>query len=526
MLIVVPELNVIKKDWRKVDLKIGLCYPNVYRAGMSGLTVRLLYTLFNLRDDVLCERFFVPTRQEPWTSLESNQSLKKFDVAAFTLQYEEDYVNVIQMLLRSGIPPRREDRKAEDPIVIAGGPCATANPEPLADFIDLFVIGEAEPVLDELVNQLIDCRIDRRNIEAFADIDGVYVSQNLNAAKRVWAQNLDEALHPVAQQVPIVDDRSPFMTVFGRALAVEETRGCSRSCRFCLLRHINFPMRERSLKKVENIIDEGMKKTPVGKVSLIGASIYDYSWLEDVCEYIVSQGHELSIPSLRPESVTENLAKLLVKGKQRNVSMAPDAASPRMRDVTCKQMDDETLVDAAKVLLKQGVKRLKLYFMVGLPQEKPDDVKAIADLSKKIADAGYGEKAVHLSINPLIPKPHTPFQWEKMASVQYVRNSLNLLRRLFKGDRRFVIEGMDPRHAQIQAFLSRGDRRIGKTVELAAVYGGSLGAWRRAIKETGITLDSYLRERNFDEPLPWDNINVGLNKGYLIREAERFKNVA
>jgi len=284
-------------------------------------------------------------------------------------------------------------------------------------------------------------------------------------------------------------------------------------------------MRERSLKMVENIIDEGMKKTPVDKVSLIGASIFDYSWLEDVCEYIVSQGYELSIPSLRPESVTENLAKLLVKGKQRNVSMAPDAASPRMRDVMCKQMDDETLVDAAKVLLKQGVKRLKLYFMIGLPQEKPDDVKAIAELSKKIADAGYSEKAVHLSVNPLVPKPHTPFQWEKMASVQHIRNSLNLLRRLFKGDRRFVIEGMDPRHAQIQAFLSRGDHRIGKTIELAAVYGGSLGAWRRAMKETSIMLDGYLRERNFDESLPWDGIDVGLNKGYLIREAERFKNV-
>jgi len=521
----VPELNVIKKDWRKVDLKIGLCYPNVYRAGMSGLTVRLLYALFNMRDDVLCERFFVPTQKEPWTSLESSQPLKKFDVAAFTLQYEEDYVNVIQMLMRSGISPRREDRKADDPIVIAGGPCATANPEPLADFIDLFVIGEVEPILDELINQLKDYKGFRRNIETFADIDGVYVSQSSNTAKRVWTRNLDETMHPVAQQVPVVNDRSPFMTIFGKALSVEETRGCSRNCRFCLLRHINHPMRERSLKKVEGIIDEGMKKTPVGKVSLIGASIFDYSRLEDVCEYIVSRGYELSIPSLRPESVTENLARLLVRGKQRSVSMAPDAASPRMRDITCKQMDDEILVDAAKVLLSQGVKRLKLYFMVGLPKEKSDDIRAIAELSKKIADAGYGQKAVHLSINPLVPKPHTPFQWEKMTSIPYVRESLNLIRTLFKGDRRFVIEGMDPRHAQIQAFLSRGDRRIGKTVELATVYGGSLGAWRRALKETGIILNSYLQERNFNEPLPWDNIDVGLDKSHLIREANSYKSI-
>jgi radical SAM superfamily enzyme YgiQ (UPF0313 family) len=521
----VPELNVIKKDWRKVDLKIGLCYPNVYRAGMSGLTIRLLYALVNMHDDVLCERFFVPTLKEPWTSLESNQPLKRFDVAAFTLQYEEDYVNVIKMLMRSGISPRRKDRKAEDPIVIAGGPCATANPEPLTDFFDLFVIGEAEPILDELVNHLIDYKVSRRNIEAFADIDGVHVPQITNPTRRVWTQNLDEVIHPVAQQVPIVDDRSSYMTIFGRALAVEETRGCSRQCRFCLLRHISHPMRERSLKKVEEIIDEGMKKTPVGKVSLIGASIFDYSRLEDVCEYVVSHGYELSIPSLRPESVTENLASLLVKGKQRNVSMAPDAASPRMRDVTCKHMDDEILVDAAKVLLSQGVKRLKLYFMIGLPKEKSDDIKAIAELSKRIADAGYGQKAVHLSINPLVPKPHTPFQWEKMASTLYIRESLNLLKRSVKGDRRFMIEGMDPRHAQIQAFLSRGDRRIGKTVELAAVYGGSLGAWRRAIKETDVRLDGYLHEKSLDEPLPWDNIDVGLNRKFLIREAESLKRI-
>jgi radical SAM superfamily enzyme YgiQ (UPF0313 family) len=180
----------------------------------------------------------------------------------------------------------------------------------------------------------------------------------------------------------------------------------------------------------------------------------------------------------------------------------------------------DALVNAAEVLLSQGVNRLKLYFMVGLPGENMEDVKAIADLSKRIAEAGYGSKSVHLSVNPLVPKPHTPFQWEKMASVPNIREKLKLLRKLFKGDRRFVTEGIDPRHALIQAFLSRSGREIGKTVELAAVYGGGLGAWRRAMKETGIKIESYLREKNFDEPLPWDNINVGLNKRDLVKEAE------
>jgi radical SAM superfamily enzyme YgiQ (UPF0313 family) len=519
----VPELNVIKKDWRKVDLKIGLCYPNVYRAGMSGLTIKLIYTLFNMRDDVLCERFFIPTLKEPWTSLESNQPLKKFDVVAFTLQYEEDYTNIVQMLLRSGVPPRREDRKNGDPIVVAGGPCATANPEPMSDFIDFFVIGEVEPILDEMVDQLKAYKGDRGRIKAFADIEGVYVSQISNPTERVWTHNLNETFHPVAQQVPIVDDHSPYMTIFGKTFTVEETRGCSRQCRFCLLKHISHPRRERNFAKVEEIIDEGTKLTPVGKVSLIGASVFDYSRLEDVCEFIVSHGFELSIPSIRPESVTEKLAKLLAKGKQKSVSMAPDAASLRMLDVSCKHMDMDALVNAAEVLLSQRVNRLKLYFMVGLPGENMEDVKAITDLSKRIAKAGYGSKSVHLSVNPLVPKPHTPFQWEKMASVPNIREKLNLLRKLFKGDRRFVTEGIDPRHAQIQAFLSRGGREIGNTVELAAVYGGGLGAWRRAMKETGIKIESYLREKNFDEPLPWDNINVGLDKRDIVKEAESFK---
>lgn len=520
---VVPETNVTKKDWRKVNLRIGLCYPNVYRAGMSGLTVKLLYALFNMHDDVLCERFFVPTLREPWTSLESNQPLKKFDVAAFTLQYEEDYTNVVQMLRRSGIPPRREDRKGGDPIVVAGGPCATANPEPMSDFVDLFVIGEAEPILDELVDQLKACGGDRGRIEESANIGGLYVPQVSNPTERVWVRSLNEAFHPVAQQVPLVDDRSPYMTIFGKTFTVEETRGCGRRCRFCLLKHISSPRRERSLAKVEEIIDGGTRLTPASKVALIGASVFDYSRLEELCEFVVSRGFELSIPSIRPESVTEKLAKMLVKGKQRSVTLAPDAASPRMLDVTCKGMDADALVGAAKVLLSQGVNRIKLYFMVGLPKEDVKDFEAISDLSKRVADAGYGLKAVHLSVNPLVPKPHTPFQWEEMASVPEVREKMKQLKKLLKGDRRFMTEGIDPRHAQIQAFLSLGGREIGRTIELAAVYGGGLGAWRRAMKETEICLETYLREKDVDEPLPWDIIDVGIDKKALVREAESFR---
>lgn len=519
----IKELNVIKKDWRRVDLKVALCYPNVYRAGMTGLTVKLLYALFNAREDVLCERFFIPTLREPLKSFESNQPLKKFDVVAFTLQYEEDYTNVLRMLLESDIPPRREDRESEGPLIIAGGPCATANPEPLSDFIDLFFIGEAEAALDPLIDEIKASDNPSRHVEEFADLRCVYVPKVSNTVKRCWIKSLEDAPHPLTQQIPLVDEYSPYMTVFGKAFSVEVVRGCSHRCRFCLIRCISLPKRERNLNSVEEIINNGMRYTPVNKVSLIGADLSSYSRLEELCEYITSYGFELSIPSIRPEAVTERLAKLLVKGKQRSISMAPDGSSPKMRRVANKGIEDEELVEAAKILLKAGLNQLKLYYIVGLPGETLEDVKGIAALSKRIADLGYSSKAIHLSINPLIPKPQTPFQWEKTPSVSYVRGCMRLLKKLFKGDNRFMITCFDPRHAQIQAFLSLGDRKIGKVIELTVRYGGGLGAWRRSLKECRISLEDYTKGKDLGESMPWDHIDIGLNRRYFIKEIEALR---
>jgi len=505
---VVPELNTIKKDWRKVDVKVALCYPNTYRAGMTGLTVKLLYGLINAREDVLCERFFVPTRREGWRSWESNQPLSRFDIIAFTLQYEEDYPNVVRMLLESDIPPRIENRREEDPLIIAGGPCATANPEPLADYIDLFVIGEAEPVIDQLLDEIKISGKPRKRIEELADLKGIYLPRFSDVAERVWVRNLNEAFHPLAQQVPLVDERSPYMPIFGKAFDVEVVRGCNRACRFCLIGHIWRPKRERSLENLTSIIDEGLKYTPVNKISLIGASLFDYQHLEDLCEAIVSRGFDLSVSSLNPESITERLADLLAKGNQRTVTVAPDVATGKMRHMTGKIIEEESLINAAKILLSRGVRRLKMYFMIGLPGETLEDVKAIAEISKKVADVGYGFRSIHLSINPLIPKPHTPFQREKTPPVSYVRNCLKLIRKELKGDGRFIISTLDPRHVQIQALLSLGGREVGRAIEFVARHGVGLGTWRRALKEYGISLERYTGKKGIEEIMPWSKIRI------------------
>ncbi len=505
---IVPELNVIKKDWRKVNVKVALCYPNVYRAGMTGLTVKLLYGLLNSREDTLCERFFIPTLREEWRSLESNQPLNKFDIVAFTLQYEEDYPNVLRMLLESGIPLRIENRHEDDPLVIAGGPCATGNPEPLADYIDLFVIGEAESVIDDLLDEVKISEKPRKRVEELADLRGVYSPRFSDTAERVWVRNLDETFHPLAQQVPLVEDGSPYLPIFGRTFDVEAVRGCNRACRFCLIGHIWRPKRERSLENLISIIDRGIKYTPVGKISLIGASLFDYQHLEDLCEAIVSRGYDLSIPSLRPEIITERLADLLARGHQRTVTVAPDAASGKTRRVIGKIIEEESLINAAEILLNRGVKRLKMYFMIGLPEETPEDVIAIAEVSRRVADVGYGFRSIHLSINPLIPKPHTPFQWRKTPSVSYVRGCMKLIREELKGDRRFIISTLDPRHVQIQALLSLGDRKVGRAIEFVARHGGGLGTWRRAFKEYGISLERYIGEKDPGEPMPWDKIKI------------------
>lgn len=524
----VPEANVVIKDWRRAELKVALCYPSYYRVGMAGLPVRLLYALFNSREDVVCERFFLPGEglEDPVPlSLESRRPLSDFDVIAFTLQYEWDYVNAIWMLLSSGIRPDRVARARDrGPLVVAGGPCAVENPLPLSKFIDVFAIGEAEALLDPLVDGLKDVLSSgqREAVADLADIDGLYVPWAPERARRVWVRDLDSALAPVAQVVPLVGPGSPLCPPFGRTFNLELTRGCGRGCRFCLIDHITRPRRDRSINKAIEVLDEGLRLTPADKALLIGAGVSDHDGLLAICEHLASSKTAFSIPSIRPDRVSEDLASLLARGGQRRLTIAPDGPTPRLRSVINKPVDDEQVLDACRMALSVGLVAVKLYFIIGLPGETKDDIRAIARLAKQVADLGFGPRCVHLSINPLVPKPWTPFQWLGMASPSYVRSCLRLIRSELRGDPRITLDGLDPRRARLQAILSLGGPELGPAIELAAAYGGGLGAWRRAFREAGLDPSRYLAPKDLSELLPWEEaVEVGLNRAWLLREYER-----
>jgi len=497
---------MVKKDWRRVDLHIALCYPQRYRVGMTGLTVQLLYAMFNAREDTLCERVFMKTGGSPALSVESHQPLSRFDVVAFSLQYEIDYVNVLTMLREADISLRRDRHGSTRPILLAGGPAATANPTVLSEFFDIFIIGDWEPISSRVVGCLKEAVMGRGGFDSLDRLDGVYLpSLDQSIVHRSWAEDLDSCPHPTAQIVPEAGVEDPRSPIFGRCFSLEAVRSCDRGCFFCLACWIGRPKRERSLQKIEEILSDARRYTPVKKVSLIGAGFSDHTELEEVLSLVSSGGFSLSVPSLRPESIDREIASAIALGGQRSVSMAPEAGTPELRSRIGKNLTNELLLDASQTLYDAGIKRLKLYFMVGLPGEGEEDVDAIPDLAERILNIGFSRLV--LSVNPFVPKPHTPFQREQFADLGYLRKSI---RQIYSSTRssRIRVEGSNPRNAQIQAVLSLGGPETGRIVELASLYGSTLGAWRRAFGEVEVSPREVLDSQRHQASPPWDFIDI------------------
>ena len=498
------EYNVIRKNWQRSKLKIVLCYPNVYKAGMTGLTVQQLYYLFNLDDEVLCERCFLA---EPLRTIESGAELRDFDVIAFTLQYEEDYVNMVKMLLDAGINPMAEKRSQADPVIIAGGQAVSANPLPVSKIVDCVFVGELEPCLSDLLEILKSKMSKRRKVEEMSNLKSVY-RYGKERVERCLALDLDQAPHILAQLTTASADAF-IDPLFANAFCLEVSRSCNRRCRFCLVSWTNGPLRYRSLGKIKGLLDEGLSRSKANRVVLIGTGIFDVPWFKDVCAEVLSRNLGLSIPSLRPDVVDDELLEFIKKGGQKTIALGVESLSKADRAFLGKAYDDEALENVVEMAVDKGLTEIKFYLITCLPKE---DMENSFQLFNKILKIIAKSRAtLHISMNPLIPKAHTPFQWLSPPKPNMIKESYRRYFKLFKGPKvRFEV--LNPHRAVFQAVLSLGDERLAfRLVKLAELRLRSWAAMTRLMPEV------FLKP---GEKAPWDVIDVGCDKRVVARSFE------
>ncbi len=496
-------------------------YPSFYRVGVSSLSIHMLYNLLNSMDDVLCERAFYDSRLHPSAppvSIESRRRLKNFNIIFFSVHYELDYRNIVEMLIQSSIPPLNKDRGVEDPIVVIGGPPVTANPEPLADIADVIVIGEMEHVLPLIVEAAFYGK--KACLEMISHKRGIYCpSIDPNGyVSRFWLSQDDfsRGFHPVIQ---VQSDQEEYYPIYGRSLLVEVTRGCGYWCRFCLLGYNFLPPRHRDFEYLKSLIDTGLKENDVNKVVLISSSLLSHPKAEELLEWLTQDIKVgFSAPSIRLDTLDKENLQLLRKGGQRTLTIAPEAGTDNLRTILGKNFENSLVVDVAKNASEAGFRNIKLYFIIGSPWESKRDLEAIVELTRTVMLAGFSSaSAVRVSINPLIPKAHTPMQWVPMLDLKELRNRLSYVSSALSraGIR---VEYLDPRLAVIQAVLSLGDRSLSETIVYWAMYGGGLGGWRRALKRANVALKRIFDWRSIEEALPWDHIDIGVSKKVLIEE--------
>lgn len=495
------EKNLFQKDYRKVDMRLGLCYPNIYRTAMSSLGYNILYNLINEREDTWCERIIYPNTK----SIESNTPSKYFDIISFTLQFEEDYFNVLEMLKDSGIPLKRKDRGADDPLIIAGGPCATANPKPLSDYIDLFIIGEGENTINELLNVYQENQ--KKNLEKFLDIEGIYIPEYENKAKITLIDDMDDTYH-ITQPVMSRSDDENYQSIFNNSIMLNVSRGCTRGCRFCMAGYIYRPTRQTNWKKLIDLAVENRTHTGLNKITLIGAAVSDYSDLEKLIEGLEREGFQISTPSLRIESITYETLRTLKKSGLKTITLAPESID-HLRKVINKNILEEKIFTVIKDAIELDF-NIKLYFLIGIPGETTEDIRELCEYMKKIANMHNNPKRVKFSVNPVIPKPHTPLQWESY-DFKDIKKKTRYIKKEMKN---YNIKCESPKKGLVQYILSCGDRGIGAIIEKSLTKPLPLKEWRDNTPKYDI-----------EDPLPWDNIDVGINKRFLKIEHSRLKNL-
>ncbi|MBC8014843.1 MAG: TIGR03960 family B12-binding radical SAM protein [Sporomusaceae bacterium] len=528
----------------------ALVYPNTYHVGMSNLGFQIMYQQINERGDTACERLFLPDKKTeleyirtktPLMTIETQRSLYEFPLIGFALTFEMDYFNVLQILALGKVPLLAADRDEGDPFIIIGGPCATFNPEPLANFVDICIIGEGEEVIHDILDTYYEGRdkgLSRRDILfALAQISGVYVPcfyqpdynddgtiHNIShidgtpeKIKRRFVADLDKY---EAQTVIVTSD-----TEFRDMFLIEVARGCGRHCRFCMAGYCFRNPRVRSLDKLKAGIAKAKKFR--SKVGLMGAAISDYPEIDALCQTVLDQGMYMSVASLRADSLTEGLVHALAVSKHRTVTLAPEAASIRLRRIINKSITDEHLYNAIRMAISAGIPHIRLYIMIGLPFEEQEDIEEIVTLAGNIKNymESLGSKGkLTLSVNPFIPKPFTPFQWMSMPLMSVVESKLKFISSSLRQRKNVEVLAESPKESYIQAVFARGDRRLSSVLLEAHQRGGSKG-FKQAMKVNGLSEDHYLfRQRDeHNEILPWGMLDMGLNSSYLIQELETAK---
>ena len=504
------ERNLIKQDWRNHEIKFALVYPNKYEVGISNLGVQLLYFLLNSNPSMLCERFFLPNdRKSIPQSIESSRELKKFDMIGFSLQYENDYHNVLSILKSSNIANVSSSRNENDPIIIAGGPVCT-NPIPIKRFFDLFIIGDFEPLNDKLFEIYLDSRSKSEFLENVVKIPGVYVpSLNDDKVVKSIIPDLNQGFHPIQQIIPKQSGKESNI-IFQESMLVEVSRGCPRQCNFCMIGCQGLPFRTRSLKVLKEIIINGINANNVNKISLIGAGISDHPELLNICQFLIENNIEFSFPSLRVDKISEEFLEMIKQSGSKTLTMAIEAASESLRERINKKVTDEIIISTIDLFKKHEISNLKLYFMIGLPTETENDLLQISKLFQKINSMGISTRNLKLSINPFIPKPHTPFQWHEMPENTYFKSTFKILNKSIPISQ---IENQEARYSFIQGCLSLGDERFAEVLQLTLEHGNNLGNWRRIFKE--LNMNFKVPHYRIDDKLPWDFIDVGYDKKLL-----------
>ena len=563
------EYNSIFKDKNKIKCRFAFCFPDTYEIGMSNLGVRILYDVLNKDEDIWCERVYAPwmdmkEKMEqysiPLSAVESGDELGKFDLIGISLQYELCYTTALAMIKLAGLPLWAKDRGEDSPIIIGGGPCVY-NPEPVAEFFDLINIGEGEEVLLEISHLYINMKENGTYTrEGFlreaSHIEGVYIPSLYNVSynedgtlkeyeplyedvpkkiKKRIIEDLDKVSYPEKLVMPYVE------TVHDR-IVLEVYRGCLRGCRFCQAGMVYRPIREKSPETLCKAAKCLYENTGYDEISLISLSISDYSRLPELTDGLLSWTDDahvsLSLPSLRLDSFSEELMEKISSVRTGGLTFAPEAGTQRLRDVINKNVTEQDLVDAVKIAFKGGKSSVKLYFMNGLPTETEEDIEGIANLGKTVIDTYFSipkpERprgiGVTLSVACFIPKPFTPFQWEKQDTFESLTKKQEHLKRCIT-DKRIRYNYHDAKTSRIEAVLARGDRRLAPAIALAVNEGAMLDAWEEffdyerwldVFERVGVDPDFYtVRGFGLDEVLPWDIIDCGVTKAYLLKERER-----